>query len=345
MNNRILIILSALLALVIVMAIGTGAFIANVNNANSVKRSENNGSIEMSNTADESKIPSDSDNLSIEKDSFDGSIIYEGVRYEVNTYIDTVLFLGIDSSNQSREGVGIKEGGRSDVIILFIIDNKNKTVTPLEINRDTMVSVDIYDNDGNFLTQGTEQLTMQYSYGTTVGKACNLTKEKISDLLGRTRIDNVISLTMEGIEPIVDSIGGVTLKLQSDETDLDPSYKEGAVITLDGAKAFEFVHNRDVSIRGSNIERMSRQTQFMVALFQNIKGKGNSIVETMEEAAGDYLYEDIDADSIDHLTHYEYAGEVLSLPGRNETSAQHDEFYVNEEKLTQVILDLFYIRS
>jgi LCP family protein required for cell wall assembly len=279
------------------------------------------------------------------RDSFDGSITYNGVRYEPNTHIDTVLFLGIDSSDQERAGVGITEGGRSDAIILFVIDNDKQLITPLEINRDTMVEVDIYDNDGNYLSRGTEQLTMQYAYGNTSQKASNLTKQKISDLLGRKRIGSVISLTMDGIEPIVDSIGGVTLKLMTDETDIDPSYKEGATIQLDGISAKAFVHNRDVTVRGSNITRMSRQTQFMLAMFQTIKSQGSSIVNTMEEAAGDYLYEDIDADSVDHLTCYDYSGEVLSLPGENVETGIHDEFYVDDDKLTQLILDLFYIRS
>nr|WP_297769060.1 LCP family protein [uncultured Butyrivibrio sp.] len=279
------------------------------------------------------------------KDSFDGSITYDGVRYEPNSHIDTVLFLGIDSSNQEREGVGITEGGRSDTIILFVIDNDKKLITPLEINRDTMVDVDIYDNDGNYLAKGTEQLTMQYAYGNTPQKASNLTREKVSDILGRRRMGSVISLTMDGIEPIVDSIGGVTLKLASDETDLDPSYVEGTTIHLDGTAAKAFVHNRDVTVRGSNISRMSRQTQFMLAMFQTIQSQGSSIVETMEDAAGDYLYEDIDADSVDHLTHYDYSGEVLNLPGENVETGIHDEFYLDDDKLTQLILDLFYIRS
>jgi anionic cell wall polymer biosynthesis LytR-Cps2A-Psr (LCP) family protein len=208
-----------------------------------------------------------------------------------------------------------------------------------------MVDVDIYDNDGNFLAKGTEQLTMQYAYGNTPQKASNLTREKISDLLGRRRIGSVISLTMDGIEPIVDSIGGVSMTLTSDETDLDPTYKKGTTIHLDGAAAKAFVHNRDVETRGSNISRMSRQTQFMLAMFQTIKNQGSSVVETMEDAAGDYLYQDIDADSIDHMTHYEYSGEVRSLPGENVEGAIHDEFYVDEDKLTELILDLFYTRS
>lgn len=276
------------------------------------------------------------------RDSFDGSISYQGNRYEKNTAIDTVLFLGIDSSDQSRDGLGIDEGGRSDTIILFAIDNENETITPLQINRDTMVDVDIYDNDGNFVSQGQEQITMQYAYGRNTREACNLTKEKISDLMCRTRIDGVISLTMEGIAPIVDSIGGVTLQLATDETDLDPSYVKGAVIYLDGTAAEDFVHIRDTEVRGSNVERMSRQTQFMLALFQNLKGQGSSIIETMESAAGDSLYEDIDADSMARFTRYDYAGEVVTLAGTVVNGPLHDEFYVDEEKVTETVLKLFY---
>lgn len=314
-------------------------FVTSRSNSGNVKRLDN------SKVDTSTEVVTIEDPLTPTKDTFDGSIQYDGKRYEVNRSLEKVLFLGIDNSDLSREGVGIDEGARSDVIILFIIDNENETITPLEINRDTMVDIDIYDNDGNYLTQGSKQIAMQYAYGDNLQRASNLTKEKVSDLLGRTRINSVISLTMEGIEPIVDSIGGVDLKLVSDETNLDPSYKEGAVIHLDGAAAKAFVHDRDVSTRGSNISRMSRQTQFMIALFQTIKSKGDSVVETMEDAAGDYLYEDIDADSMEHLTHYEYSEEVMTLPGENKTGNIHDEFYIDDNKLTEMVLDLFYKES
>lgn len=322
------------LPFIIILAAAAGGFLlSSQQNKNAVRRSETAAS-SVSSTEAESELYT--------RDSFDGSVSYNGKKYEKNTAIDTVLFLGIDTSDLSREGVGIDEGGRSDTIILFAIDNENETITPLEINRDTIVDVDIYDNDGNYLTRGPRQITMQYAYGNTPRKASNLTKEKISDLLCRTRIDGVISLTMDGIEPIVDSIGGVTLTLMTDETDLDPSYVQGAVIHLDGAAARDFVHNRDTAIRGSNIERMSRQTQFMLALFQNLKGQGSDIVDTMEKAAGDYLYEDVDADSMANFVRYDYAGDILVLPGENRTEGVHDEFYVDENKLTEMILKLFY---
>lgn len=339
MKKREVFLLVIIFVCVIIITGVSGFLISERKNDKVVRKTDvtNNNTLESDNYGNDTGLFS--------RDSFDGSITYNGKRYEANTAIDTLLFLGIDNSDQSREGVGIVEGGRSDTIILFAIDNKNKKITPLEINRDSMVDVDIYDNDGNYLAQGLEQLTMQYSYGRNARQACNLTKNKISDLLCRTRIDGVISLTMDGIEPIVDSIGGVDLRLETDETQLDSSYVEGAFIHLDGASAKDFVHIRDTEIRGSNIERMSRQTQFMLALFQNIKRQGGSVIEKMENAAGDYLYEEVDADSLVHLTEYEYSEKIYMLPGVNKTDGIHDEFYIDANKLTEMILDLFYLES
>ncbi|MCR4902733.1 MAG: LCP family protein [Butyrivibrio sp.] len=343
MNFRKTILMGAVAMGIIGAAGAGGVLLAGRQNTTVVRRAD---SSETART--ESSVSAESDSAGTDnyiKDTFDGSVTYEGVKYEVNTAIDTVLFLGIDSSDQSREGIGIDEGGRSDTIILFAIDNENKVITPLEINRDTMVNVDIYDNDGNYLAQGLQHLTMQYSYGNTPSKASNLIKEKVSDLLCRTRIDSVISLTMEGIEPMVDSMGGVTLQLQTDETEIDPTYTKGTIVHLDGAAAFDFVHTRDIETRGSNESRMSRQTQFMLAFFQTIKETGDSIIETMEEAGGDYLYEDIDADTMKHFTEYDRADKVYTLPGDSVEGKLHDEFYVDENKLTELVLELFYKRA
>ena len=62
----------------------------------------------------------------------------------------------------------------------------------------------------------------------------------------------------------------------------------------------------------------------------------------MENSAGDYLYEDIDADSVDHLSSYDYSGTIMTLPGENVTEGVHDEFYIDDEKLLEVVLELFY---
>lgn len=339
-SRKTLLYLSCLTAIAAFAGFG-GFFLANRNTPVVVRKTEI--------AAEESDVISnedvaDQDNDFI-RDSFDGSISYMGEKYEINTNLDTLLFLGIDTSDQTREGVGIVEGGRSDVIILFVMDNAKKTITAIQINRDTMVDVDIYDNDGNFLSTGVEQLTMQYSYGDSPQKASNLTRQKVSDLLGRKRINGVISLTMEGIEPIVDSIGGVVMQLTEDETEFDKAYTKGSVVKLDGKKALDFLHRRDVKKRGSNIERMNRQTQFMLSLFKNIQEQGSEVIETMENAAGDYLYEDVAADSLDHFTEYDFSGEVLSLPGNNIEGLLHDEFNVDEEELNKFLLNIFYTKK
>jgi LCP family protein required for cell wall assembly len=346
MNMRNTFINSAFVIGAIVIAGVSGFILAQRQNANVVRRSQETAIVDDSLPRTQEYQQSSYEDISGgSRDRFDGSITFKGEKYEVNTAVDKVLFLGIDQSDQTRKGIGIQEGGRSDAIILFAIDNERKAITPLEINRDTMVQVDIYDNSGEFLTRGEEQLTMQYSYGDSPRKASNLTREKVSDLLGRTRIDSVVALTMDGIEPVVDSIGGVVMKLETDETDFSPSYTKGAVINLDGPSAKAFIHDRDVTVRGSNIARMNRQTQFMLALFKNIHEKGGEVLTTMEEAAGDYLYEDIDADSMDHFADYEFDGEVVTLPGENVEGTLHDEFYVDEEGVMEVVLKLFYKKA
>ncbi len=330
-------------AIVAIGIAGIGGFVlADRQNINIVRRNPENVVVEDSSSQADSSSDDLEDSLGAQKNRFDGSITYNGDRYDVNTAVDKVLFLGIDQSDQKKEESGIQDGGTSEVIILFVIDNEKRTITPLEINRDTMVQVDIYDNEGKFLTSGEKQLAMQYSYGASPRKASNLTKEKISDLLSGTRIDSVVALSMDGIEPIVNSIDGVVMKMETDETDISPEYTKGAVIRFDGASAKAFVQERDLNVRESNIDRMDRQTRFMLALFRNIQEKGGEILQTMEDAAGDYLYEDIDADSMDHFTDYEFAEEIMTLPGENVEGILHDEFYIYEEDVMETVLKLFY---
>ena len=100
MNNKGKIILGALILVIILFAVFTHETISHNSKADSVKRSD-------SYIQEEEEKPEVAGARRLTRDSFDGSLTFDGIKYEANSHIDTVLFLGIDSSNQEREGVGI----------------------------------------------------------------------------------------------------------------------------------------------------------------------------------------------------------------------------------------------
>ncbi len=271
------------------------------------------------------------------------SVEYEGKQYHIKNNISTVLFLGVDYGD-TRLGAGnMGTGPRSDTMILFILDDDAGTIQALMLSRDTMVNVDMYKTNGDYAYSAQMQITMQYTFGDSPRRACYLTKKKVSELLFEKRIDACMSVYLEGLAMIIDRLGGLTITMPDDYTYIDERYTEGATVTLTGAEAERFVRNRDADEFGSNNVRMDRQFKLISELFRELQRKGGlSYMEEVLEEAEEYVESDLDAETLQKFATYTFIDEPLRLPGDDVQGEFHDEFYVDDEALQKLLLDLFY---
>lgn len=276
-------------------------------------------------------------------ESMGRTIEQDGVTWRYNTRLRTVLFMGVDTRAGAENKIGIGNNGRSDTLLLFVIDPDHESVQLITISRDTMTKVDVYDRDRNYLFSGKMQLTMQYSFGDSAARSCQLVKSKISDLLYDLPINYHCSLTLDGILAASDLLGGIKLTLEDDWTDIDPTYTAGSTITLKGEQLERFLRYRDTDVSGSNDVRMSRHGWFIRQLFSQMGTVGSAGVEMLLDKLDPYLETDLDADTIKQLTSYHLSDEILKVPGETIRGKAHDEYYVDEEACKQMILDVFYI--
>lgn len=276
-------------------------------------------------------------------ESMGRTIEQDGVTWRYNTRLRTVLFMGVDTRAGAENKIGIGNNGRSDTLLLFVIDPDHESVQLITISRDTMTKVDVYDRDRNYLFSGKMQVTMQYSFGDSAARSCQLVKSKISDLLYDLPINYHCSLTLDGILAASDLLGGIKLTLEDDWTDIDPTYTAGSTITLKGEQLERFLRYRDTDVSGSNDVRMSRHGWFIRQLFSQMGTVGSAGVEMLLDKLDPYLETDLDADTIKQLTSYHLSDEILKVPGETIRGKAHDEYYVDEEACKQMILDVFYI--
>lgn len=73
-----------------------------------------------------------------------------------------------------------------------------------------------------------------------------------------------VALNMNAVAMINDAVGGVTVTVPEDMTQVDPSFAEGAAVTLTGDQALKFTRYRDTEKDFSNNSRMERQKQYLV---------------------------------------------------------------------------------
>lgn len=98
-----------------------------------------------------------------------------------------------------------------------------------------------------------------------------LTAESISDLLGGVAIDRYVRINVQGVEKLIDALGGVTvnvpkdMKYQDDSQHLYINLKAGKQ-TLDGDKALQFLRFRYDD--NGDIGRVQRQQTMMRAVIE-----------------------------------------------------------------------------
>lgn len=273
------------------------------------------------------------------------TVVYQGKKYRYNSDLELILFMGVDKSEPISLQNYAGKGGQADTLLLAVLDREQEKVQLVSVSRDTVTDVKIYDESGEYLATEHAQIALQYAYGTSAKRSIQMTKEAVANLLYEVPIRSYVSLNVEGIAPIVDAMGGVTLTIPADYTMIDPSFTQGSVLTLNGAQAEAYVRYRDQAVTGSNTQRMERQNEFLLALFQQLNHAGLKSQDGFQrifDSAGDYLETDLTAKEMQRLSEYEFQTEIITLPGEMQAGTEHDEYVIDDEKLYDLVLKLFY---
>lgn len=271
------------------------------------------------------------------------TIEQDGIMYRLNPDLQTVLFLGADDGGTTLPGVAPGEGRRADTVFLLLLDNKKQEIRLLAISRDTITDVDVYDPNGDYAFTSPTHIAMQYFYGDSAARSCYLMKRTVSRLLYGMRIDGSLALNANGIVAVVDELGGLTITMPDDYTEIDPRYKAGEKLTLTGKEAEHLLRYRDLFSHGSNEERVERQVRLMNALFTKLQAStGLRQLEDLLKSAGDDVCSDLDVETLNKLLSYRLNSDTLTLPGNVVEGEAHDEFYVDESALRKLLIELFY---
>ena len=280
----------------------------------------------------------------------EGQIIHKGRIHEYNEDILTFLLLGIDSPDGIGEKKPPREGGQADVILLLVLDRAAGTLKLINIPRDTMAAVEVYDWEGSHVGTFEEQIALQYAYGDGREESARLTEAAVSRLFYGMPINGHFVLEMQGVAALNDAVGGVTLTVAEDMAGKSPRLIAGETVTLTGDEALTYVRHRDREGIGSNDRRNSRQLQYMLALFGQAR----------EAAGADWsfplrLYNLAKEHGMGSLTQSQAAylagqapglkfsaDDVHSLAGTGTAPDVYEEFRVDEDELYELIVDIFY---
>lgn len=275
------------------------------------------------------------------------TVTVDGVDYFPRQDISVFMVLGIDKYGQMESSNFYRNDGDADMVMLLIFDETEETCSVLCLNRDTMVEMPVIGMQGKQAGTTFAQLALSYTYGTGLDDSCNNVRQTIENLLPGLTVDHYVAMHMDAISILNDAVGGVTVDVTADFSQVDPTIGQGTA-TLMGNQAVSFVRTRKGVGDQLNLSRIDRQQQyisgFLDSLMEQRASQPDFILSAYEDASP-YLVTDCSASTISGILD-RYSGytlkEVVTLAGENVLDGEYYEFYVNQDELQALILRLFY---
>ena len=271
-------------------------------------------------------------------------ITRNGVNYYPRQDITVIMILGIDEFGPVQASKSYRNPGEADMVALLILDRADESYSLLCLNRDTMLEMPVLGLGGKQAGTYFGQLALAHTYGSGLEDSCENIRTTVSNFLLGIPIDYYVAMNMDAISMLNDAVGGVTVTVSEDD-----SLPQGQV-TLYGQQALTFVRTRKDVGSQLNLSRMERQRDyfngFMKSLGEKLDSDLGFALNTYDQVS-DYIVTDCSGTQIstlmDQCSDYRLK-EIVSPEGENVLGEQFYEFYVDEEKLDELALRLFFVK-
>lgn len=284
------------------------------------------------------KLSLTGDEISSAYDETEADAYYNGNSYYYNEDLVNILLIGVD-----KEKLTDKNSKQADAVFLVSFNPKDNIVNVVAISRNTLADIEIYDMNGEFLATEKAQICLSYAYGKDANESSQLTCKAVSRLLYNIPVSGYYTVYMDSIAQIVDSVGGVTVTVPEDLTEVSANWKKGATVTINGKDAMGYLrHRSDLSE-----ERLQRQKQFISAFAESAKKavlKDISLPFNMYNKLAKNTVTNVDVTSAVYLASEIVKADlkILQIPGSVGFKDEIETFEPNETALYEQVLDVFY---
>lgn len=276
------------------------------------------------------------------------TFVYNGEEYVLKNGIETVLILGLDKFEGEIDSTAYNNDKQSDFMMLLVIDNNNKKCTPIQINRDTMVDMNVLGLNGNKVGTVNKQIALAHTYGNGREVSCGNAADAVSNLFFGIKPGHYISMPMDAVPVFNDLVGGVEIEVLDDFTGIDDALVKGETVTLTGEQALTYVRSRQGMEDSTNEARMVRQRQYIKALYEKTLEKAENDDEFAVQVATtmkSYLvsnYTDTRLQElVDKISDYRMT-EIRYLEGEMVAGEEFMEFHADEDSVKKLVTELFY---
>ena len=237
-------------------------------------------------------------------------ISYNGQTEKLRRQLRTVLFIGIDGEDEipqygEDDLIPFINYQQADFLVLMVVDDINRKIELIQINRDTMTYIPWLGVTGEVGGYVYEQIALSHNFGSGLKDSCINTCNAVSRFLFKAPVDHYVMLGMGAVPVLNDAIGGVTVAIEDDLSSIDPTFVPGNTVTLLGDKALSFVRARTSVGDGTNISRMRRQRTYMNSYIEQARAAFAANAEILfdtVECLGRYMLTDMSTEALAALT-------------------------------------------
>lgn len=279
----------------------------------------------------------------------EGVILHNGQYYRLREDQLRILAIGLDKKDRKESENGYTNKMQSDFLLLAVLDKNTKACTVLNLNRDTMTTIRKLGFGGAVAGTYQGQLALAHTHGKGGKDSARNVVWSVSNLLGGVPIDHYMTLTMSSIGKLNDLVGGVPVTILEDFTTVDSRMAVGNEVLLNGWQAQIYVRGRQEIADGTNLNRMGRQEQYLLAFYKQFLKKsqeeGADFLARVLVNVGPSFQSDLDFEGLNELRKILPSCKLMpfqSLKGEQVLGEEVYEYYVDEEALQQQIIDLFY---
>lgn len=216
--------------------------------------------------------------------------ITEGVEEQLSGYRNIALF-GVDSREDS-----LGKGNRSDCIIIATIDQNTKEVKLTSVYRDTYLQI---------TGRNLDKVTHAYAYG-----GATLAMSTLNTNLD-LNITEFMTVNFDSLVDIIDSIGGITIDIESNEISYINDYIDatGSIVgekaehitktgsqKLNGVQAVAYCRIRYTA--GGDYKRTERMRVVLSAILDKVKTKSIGELNKIADKVLDKVLTNIEANEI-----------------------------------------------
>ena len=176
-----------------------------------------------------------------------GGSIHNPLDRDKNVNLDdgdpfTIALFGVDSNAERNANGG---GQRSDTIMVLSVNPEKKTTEIVSIPRDTQADI---------VGKGTtEKINHAYAYG-----GPDMAVKSLEKLLN-VPIDHYATIDMDGMQDMIDTVGGITVTSNATFSYDGYQFTEGERSKMDGKEAMAFIRSRKEDGAGGDFGRQERK--------------------------------------------------------------------------------------